>query len=91
VKPYLQGSVLTLLGIPIAYRGHQLWNGLLPFEVTVRREIESNLASVDPRFVAIVIMAFVALCVMDMLLAFLQWCNISLLGQSVILFHARSG
>jgi hypothetical protein len=65
-----------------AYRSHQVNNGLVPFEVTVRREIESNLASVDPRFVAIVTMAFVALCVVDMLLGFLQSCNISLLGQS---------
>ena len=64
---------------PIAYRIYQLRNDLVPFEVTVRREIESNLASVDPRFVAIVVMAFVALCVVDMLLGFLQLC-ISLLG-----------
>ena len=70
----------------MAYCTYQLWNGLLPFEVTVRREVESNLAGVDPRFVAIVIMAFVALCVMDVLLGFLQWCNISLLGQSAICF-----
>lgn len=54
----------------------------VPFRVTVRHEIESNLASIDPRFVAIVTMAFVSLCVVDLLLAFLQLCKFSLLGQS---------
>jgi len=87
----LQFLAFSLLGAPMAYRSHQLWNGLLPFEVTIRHEIESNLASVDPRFVAIVTMAFVALCVVDTLLGFLQWCNISLLGQSAILLYAWSG
>ena len=72
------------------YRSHQLKNGLLPFEVTVRREIENSLASVDPRFVAIVTMAFVALCVVDVLLGLFQLCNISLFGQLAVLFCTRS-
>jgi len=79
MKPHLRDWVLLSIMAPIAYRIYQLRNDLVPFEVTVRREIESNLASVDPRFVAIVVMAFVALCVVDMLLGFLQLC-ISLLG-----------
>jgi hypothetical protein len=86
MKPPLQCTVLLSILSPFAYRNYQLNNGLVPFEVTVRREIENNLASVDPRFVAIVTMAFVALCGMDMLLCLLQSCNISLLGQSTLLF-----
>ena len=81
--------ILAILALPIWYL-YQLREGLIPIEVTVRREIESNLASVDPRFVAIVIMAFVPLCVLDMLLGCLQWCNIPLFGQSAILFYPRS-
>lgn len=91
MKPSIE--VIILLGAlaPVLWRVHQLRNGVVPFEVTVRREIENNLASVDPRFVAIVIMAFVALCVLDMLLGCLQWCNIPLFGQSAISFYPRSG
>lgn len=88
MKQYLQGLILLGALAPIAYRSYQLNNGLVPFEVTVRREIESNLASVDPRFVAIVTMAFVSLCVVDMFLGFLQSCNISLLGQYAHSFTA---
>jgi hypothetical protein len=90
MKPNLQGLVLLCTLAPVSYRSYQLNNDLVPFEVTVRREIESNLASVDPRFVAIVTMAFVSLCVMDMLLGFLQSCNISLLGQSAHSFSDPS-
>ena len=75
---------------PMPYRSHQLNNGLVPFEVTVRHAFERNLASVDPRFVAIVTMAFVYLCVVDMFLSFLQSCNIPLLGQSAHSFSAPS-
>lgn len=65
---------------PVLYFSPYLGDDLAWFKLTVCHKIESNLASVDPHFVAIVIMAFVALCVVDMLLGFLQWCNISLLG-----------
>ena len=91
MKPYIQGWIPLGALVPTTYRFYQLYNGLVPFEVTVRREFESNLASVDPRFVAIVIMAFVALCVVDILLGCLQCWNISLFGQSAILFYPRSG
>ena len=75
--------------MPICYVNYPLVTGnLAPFEVTVRREIQSRLASVDPRFVAIVTMAFVALCVLDMFLGSLQMFDISLLGQTAALFCA---
>lgn len=81
MKPHIKCWVIIIAIAPVFFYLIFSFKNYLPsFEVTVRREIESNLASVDPRFVAFVIMAIVALCVVDMLLGFLQWCNIPLLG-----------
>ena len=80
MKPSIKFWIIISAMAPILLFDFPFKNDLSSFEVTVRHGIESNLASVDPRFVAIVIMVVVALCVVDMLLAFLQWCNISLLG-----------
>ena len=80
MKPNIKLWVLIVALAPVYYFYFKSGDVRSSFEVTVRREIENNLASVDPRFVAIVTMVFVVLCVVDMLLAFLQLCNISLLG-----------